>query len=137
MIVRIWKTGIDRIRESDYKLFEEERSLPMFRKQTGFLGVLFLRSTDGAAALTFWESAEDVARLPESSTYRETVGQLETTGLLRGDQVIETFEVAATHLDPLDSLGIRLASWLGSLARPRGLLLGSLPPTIGRNRAAG
>jgi heme-degrading monooxygenase HmoA len=99
LIIRIWSTGIDRTRESDYREFEEEQSLPMFRKQTGFLGVLFLRSRDGAAALTLWESAEDVARLSESSTYRETVGQLESTGLLRGDQVIETFEVAATHLD--------------------------------------
>src|SRR5215210_1273041 len=56
MIVRIWRTGVDRSRLEEYAHFEEERSLPMFREQPGLIGVLFLREgEDRAAALTFWE----------------------------------------------------------------------------------
>lgn len=99
MIIRIWRTAVDPGRRDEYREFEEQHSLPMFRRQAGFLGVLFLRSKQGAAALTFWAGDEDVERLAQSPTYLATVERLERTGLLSGDQTVELFEVAGAHID--------------------------------------
>jgi hypothetical protein len=99
VIVRIWRTALDTSREHEYREFEEQQSLPMFRRQAGFLGVLFLRSNQGAAALTFWACNQDVERLAQSPTYLATVQRLERTGLLGGDQTVEVFELASAHLD--------------------------------------
>ena len=71
----------------------------MFREQAGFRGVVFLRSEQGAAALTFWETEADVEQLARSATYRATVERFGQTNLLRGAQTVEMFEVAGTHLD--------------------------------------
>jgi hypothetical protein len=46
MIVRIWRTGIDGSRAEDYERFARDRSLPMFRAQTGFRGALFTTADD-------------------------------------------------------------------------------------------
>jgi heme-degrading monooxygenase HmoA len=99
VIVRIWRTAVDTGREDEYREFEEQQSLPMFRRQAGFLGVLFLRSNQGAAALTLWAGNEEVERLAQSPTYLATVERLERTGLLGGDQTVEVFEVAGAHID--------------------------------------
>ena len=106
MIVRIWRTAIEPHREAEYREFEQQQSLPMFRQQTGFLGVLFLRSNTSAAALTLWGSEEDVERLARSPTYLATVERLERTRLLRGDQTVEAFEVAGAHIHPALESGI-------------------------------
>lgn len=99
MIVRLWRTELNDGCKAEYRAFEEEHSLPMFREQKGFLGVLFLRDKEGAAALTFWENAEAVTRLAESATYRATVERLEGTGLLHGHQTVEVFQVVGEHLE--------------------------------------
>jgi hypothetical protein len=41
LIVRIWRTGVDPDRALEYREFAQSRSLPMFRNQPGFRGVLF------------------------------------------------------------------------------------------------
>ncbi len=99
MIVRMWRTAIDPNRRDEYADFEQEHSLPMFRQQAGFLGVLFLRTDEGAAALSFWESRQHVEHLSVSASYRATVERLESTGLLRGEQTLEVFEAEGVHLD--------------------------------------
>jgi len=38
MIIRIWRTEIQTAHMAEYEKFAQERSLPMFRKQQGFLG---------------------------------------------------------------------------------------------------
>ena len=99
MIVRIWRTGVDRNRLEEYARFEEERSLPMFREQRGFLGVLFLREgADRAAALTLWEDMAAVEALTTSPSYLRTVQVLVNTGLLIGEQSIDVFEVKGGRL---------------------------------------
>ena len=90
MIVRIWRTQLDNSRMNEFERFERERSLPMFRQQEGFLGVIFLRSQGECAALSLWEDLESVEKL--SKSYRETVQLLESTNLLQGSQSIEVFE---------------------------------------------
>ena len=99
MLVRIWRTGIDRGWLQEYASFEEERSLPMFREQRGFLGVLFLREgADRAAALTLWEDMAAVEALATSSSYLRTVEELVDTGLLIGGQSVDVFEVKGGRL---------------------------------------
>ena len=43
MVARIWRTGVKPERFEEYERFARERSLPMFRAQRGFIGVLFMR----------------------------------------------------------------------------------------------
>lgn len=93
MIVRIWRVQVDSSRIAEYESFERERSLPMFRRQQGFLGVLFLRTAEECAALTLWGSLRAVQALSASESYRQTVSELEATGLLKGRQSVEVFEV--------------------------------------------
>ena len=96
MIVRIWRTGVDRSRLEEYARFEEERSLPMFCEQPGLIGVFFLREgEDRAAALTFWEDMAAVETLATSSSYLRTVQELVDTGLLTGGQSVDVFQVHA------------------------------------------
>jgi heme-degrading monooxygenase HmoA len=94
VLARIWRTGVDATRLAEYGEFERNRSLPMFRQQSGFLGVLFLReANDRAAALTLWRDEEAIQALEASPLYNLTVEALLATGLLRGEQTVEVFEV--------------------------------------------
>ena len=99
MLARIWRTSVDAARLAEYGEFERKRSLPMFREQRGLLGVLFLREADDrAAALTFWEDEEAIQALATSPSYNRTVETLLATGLLRGEQTVEVFEVNCGEL---------------------------------------
>lgn len=93
MIVRVWRTRVDRARMREYARFEQERSLPMLRGEPGFLGVLFLRTAAGCAALTIWEDLHAVDALTRSQRYQEVVRELQATGLLVGRPSIEVLEV--------------------------------------------
>ena len=99
MIVRIWRTGIDPARTADYERFAEERSLPMFRAQPGFRGVLFTTAADDRRAVSsFWEDQDAVDRLDESETYRETASALGSSGILQGEQTVEVLHVSGGDL---------------------------------------
>lgn len=93
MIARIWRTQVNEARMAEYERYANDHSLPMFRQQTGFLGVLFLRTPHDCAALSFWEDAAAVAALGDSASYQETARRLQATGVLRGEQSVEVFEV--------------------------------------------
>lgn len=93
MLARIWRTRIDPTRTAEYERFERERSLAMFRRQEGLLGVLFLRTEEERGALSLWRSRASVTALATSPSYRETVAALEATGLLSGSPSVEVFEV--------------------------------------------
>ena len=97
MIVRIWRTKIDPTRAGEYEAFARDQSLPMFRQQSGFLGVLFVGSDGRRAVATLWEDADSIERLSGSTTYQTTVSRLVETGLLRGQQSVE---VLTEHGDP-------------------------------------
>ena len=98
MIVRIWRTKIDPTRAGEYEAFARDQSLPMFRQQSGFLGVLFVGSDGRRAVATLWEDADSIERLSRSTTHQATVSRLAETGLLRGQQSVE---VLTEHGDPL------------------------------------
>src|SRR5262245_51362837 len=85
-LARIWTTTIDPERALDYERFAREVSLPMFKEQTGFVGVLMLREHEKCQVITIWQSPEAVEALGSSPTYRETVEQIVAEGFIRGGQ---------------------------------------------------
>ena len=94
MIARVWRTGVKQGRFEDYDRFAHEHSLPMFRKQRGLLGVLFLRESAGrAAVLTLWEDERAVEELETSPLYQQTVEDILDGGFLTEEQSVEVFEV--------------------------------------------
>lgn len=99
MIVRIWRTEVDSSRMAEYEQFAREQSLPMFRRQPGFLGVFFLGRRKDRAVLTIWRDLASVEALAHSATYQETVAQLSATRLLLGQTSVEVFEAQGGFLD--------------------------------------
>ena len=94
MVARIWRTGVKPELFEEYERFARERSLPMFREQRGFIGVLFMREgEDRAAVLTLWEDEKALEELETSPLYRQTVEIILDTGLLAKEQTVEVFEV--------------------------------------------
>lgn len=100
MIVRIWRTGVDPARVDEFRAFAAERSLPMFERQEGFLGVLFTETEHDYATVSFWRDAASVDALGRSESYAETVAALVATGLLTGEQTVEVFHVGGGRLTP-------------------------------------
>ncbi len=101
MIVRVWRAKIAPGRVEEYRRFERERCLPMFRRQPGLLGVLFLREAgDRVASVTIWEDGGAVEALESSPSYRGTTRELAESGLLAGERSVETFKVAGGILRP-------------------------------------
>lgn len=107
MIIRIWRTQVDPSRMAEYEHFEQTYSLPMFHQQNGCLGVLFLCTEKDCAALSLWENEQAIEQLATSPTYQATVRQLQSTGLLRGEQSVEVFEIQGGDLE-MQAIGILL-----------------------------
>lgn len=99
MIVRLWKTRVDKARMEEYEENERERSSPMFRKQPGCLGVLFLRSGDDCFALTFWKDMGAVERLKTSHSYQKASSFYSDSGMLISEPSLQVFEVKEGYLD--------------------------------------
>ena len=109
MVARIWRTRVKPERFEEYDRFARGRSLPMFRKQRGFIGVLFMREEeDQAAVLTLWENEKAVEELEASPLYRQTVEVILGSGLLAKEQSVEVFEVHGGQV-----LSRKLAARLG------------------------
>ena len=101
MILRMWRAKIVPERIGEYRSFEQERCLPMLRKQPGFLGVLFLQGSGcDAVSITIWEDRGTVEALESSPSYRKTTHELAKSGLLRGEQSVELLEVEGGYLRP-------------------------------------
>lgn len=108
MPVRTWRVKIHPERINELENFAHTYSLPMFQKQVGCLGVLFTRKGSDCATISVWENAEAIERLKSSSTYRETVRQIEATGMLEGEQSVEVLQSFGGFLNPnkiLEALG--------------------------------
>ena len=106
MILRNWRAKLNPARFEAYRRFEREQCLPMFRRQPGFLAVLFLRETeDGVASLTIWDNKGGVAALTSSPSYGRAARELAESGLLLGEQAEEVFEVEDGYLRPEALLG--------------------------------
>jgi|ERR671934_2016560 heme-degrading monooxygenase HmoA len=99
MIARIWRTQIDVTRADEYRRFAEEKSLPMFREQPGFAGVLFAANLAERAVITLWRDLASAQGLDHSETYRRTVAEIEGTGFLRGNSSVEVFELEGLFME--------------------------------------
>lgn len=99
MIVRTWHTTIDPDRVEDFEAFANTYSLPMFRKQSGCLGVLFSREGADTTTLSFWEDQASIDQLEFSSSYQETVRRIQDTDLLRGEQSVTIYPILGGYLD--------------------------------------
>jgi heme-degrading monooxygenase HmoA len=109
MVARIWRTRVKPERFEEYERFAQNRSLPMFREQRGFIGVLFMRErADRAAVLTLWEDEQSVDELEASPLYRQTVEAILGSDLLASEQSVELFEVRGGQV-----LAAKLAARLG------------------------
>jgi heme-degrading monooxygenase HmoA len=103
MIVRIWRTGLDESRAEEYDRFATERSLPMFRRQEGFSGVLFSRTADGRAVITLWRDTRAIEALDAGADYRDAVAAISSAGFLRPPQTVEVMAVDSAWLTSFGS----------------------------------
>jgi heme-degrading monooxygenase HmoA len=87
----MWSTQVDPERLDEYLRFAHTISLPMFREQRGFLGVLFAGDGGRQIVISFWSDLDAVATLASSSSYSHTVQAIEATGFLRGSSHVEVF----------------------------------------------
>lgn len=92
-VVRLWRTAIDPSRAEEYDDFARTKSLPMFRAQPGFKAVVFSSHNAQRMVITLWKDWESVDALRASTTYQATVKELETSGFLSGEQVVEAFAI--------------------------------------------
>jgi heme-degrading monooxygenase HmoA len=99
MVARIWRTQIDEIRADEYRRFAHAKSLPMFRDQPGFLGVLFGANPGQRTVITLWRDLASAQRLDQSATYKSTVADIEATGFLRGESTVEVLELEGFFLE--------------------------------------
>jgi hypothetical protein len=98
MIVRLWKAQVKSTALPEYEENERNRSAPMFREQSGCIGVLFLRSADMCSALTFWSDWDAVDRLKTSKSYLQASAFYAQSGMLVGEPSLEVFEVKGGFL---------------------------------------
>jgi heme-degrading monooxygenase HmoA len=127
VILRIWRTELHPARLGEYRRFERERSLPMFHRQAGLLGVLFLREAEAqTASLTIWEDEGTLEALESSPSHRQAARELAESGMLAGEQSVEVFEVGGGDL--------RLEALVGALDQTRRTGSSSSPPAGSRDR---
>jgi hypothetical protein len=98
MVVRIWRATIDVTRAEDYLDFARSRSLPMFRAQSGFAGVLFAAQGAERTVITLWRDVAAAQALDHSPTYNATVAEIEATGFLREVSTAEVLELEGVFL---------------------------------------
>src|SRR5438067_13259401 len=97
-VMRIWRTQVDPARVSEYEQFAQSLSLPMFRQQQGFLGVVFGGRGSDRVVVSFWEDETAVERLATSTTYQATVRDILGTGFLIGTPTTDVFAVHGGQL---------------------------------------
>jgi hemoglobin len=95
MIVRIWRTQIDQARAAEYRDFAHSTSLPMFRAQPGFAGVLFAAHRAERAVISLWHDLASVRALDQKTT----VAEIQAAGFLRGQSAVEVLELEEAFLE--------------------------------------
>ena len=64
MKCRIWRTGVVPGRFEEYERFAREISLPMFRSQAGYRGVMMAGDGPERIVITLWEDDDAIAAIP-------------------------------------------------------------------------
>lgn len=103
MIGRLWRTGLQPGRGEAYERFAREVSLPMFRKQDGFLGCLMSRTSESGLVFTLWRDHAAIEALERSPSYRATVTRILEAGLLTEPQSVDVTDVHLLDLGALSA----------------------------------
>jgi heme-degrading monooxygenase HmoA len=103
VIVRVWRATLDIARAEEYERFSQEVSLPMFREQEGFWGVLFARRNAACVVITLWSVPAAIEALNSSPSYRRAVERIEATELLTGQTSVEVLELHGGSLEKMAS----------------------------------
>jgi heme-degrading monooxygenase HmoA len=98
VLLRLWRTEFDPERIEELNEFAKTRSVPMFDSFPGCAGHLFSHHDDTFMTISMWIGHHAIRQAEASDLYRETVDALEATGILRGEQHVEVFEVSALNL---------------------------------------
>ena len=98
MKCRIWRTNVVPGRFDEYETFARDVSLPMFRAQDGYAGLLMAGEGAERVVITLWRDADAVAALDRSTIYHETVKCIMATGFISGHQSVEVHDVHISDL---------------------------------------
>jgi heme-degrading monooxygenase HmoA len=98
MIGRTWRCQVDPARMKEYEMFETQESLPTFLRQSGLVAVLFGRTQKECTAFSIWDDMQSIEALAKSETFIATVKKLESSGMLIGNQTVETMEITGGYL---------------------------------------
>ncbi len=85
-------------------MFARDISLPMFRKQLGFKGVLMAGDGPERLVITLWRDDDAITALDHSASYRETVNRIMAAGFITGHQSVEIHKVHLADLKVAPSL---------------------------------
>lgn len=99
MIARIWKSHLDSEKIESYLTFARTYSIPMFKKQKGILGVAVLLKGEETQVLTFWKEARYIAEMENNPLYIRTVNEIVKSGVLKGSQTVEVFQVPIATME--------------------------------------
>lgn len=65
MTLRLWMTGLDPSKASEYDALANSRSLAMFRALEGCMGVIFVRSDERGYVLSSWRDTASIEALED------------------------------------------------------------------------
>ena len=113
MILRLWVTGLDPARATEYDEFANSRSLAMFKALDGCLGVIFVRSDEWGYVLSLWRDTASIEALEDSELYHGTVKGILTMGFLEEPQTTELVNLTGGFLT--EEASVNLSRLLDSL----------------------
>jgi quinol monooxygenase YgiN len=93
MICRLWTTGLVKDKAIEYDEFSSSKSLAMFKKLDGCLGVLFIRSDVVGYVYSFWRDQDAIEGLKSSELYQDTVNKIIDAGFLNEFQQVEHVDI--------------------------------------------
>jgi heme-degrading monooxygenase HmoA len=106
MVLRLWATGLDAARATEYDAFANSRSLAMFKALEGCLGVIFVRSDVRGYVLSFWRDMASIEALEYSELYRSTVRDILAVGFLEEPQTTELVNLTGGFLSEETSVNL-------------------------------
>jgi len=99
MIARLTYFGLNQKDVEDLKRIYNEETMPVIKKQKGFLGAWLLEPTDPKdqyISLTEWVSQADADAYEASGTYKQLVGKVKDRFI--GDPVLKIYTAAETKI---------------------------------------
>jgi hypothetical protein len=100
MIVRVWEAVVIAGKENAFAQFAREKSLPMFEKQQGLLGVFITLDGNLSKVFTIWSHSRFIKVMESSALYLQTVDEIMKLSLLEKEQKIYLFSSILWSIKP-------------------------------------